>query len=120
MTLKRQMFWNQKKKGVEMSDSLHQRLLDATGIKTANCESCKHIQYESDGDYCERNWMECRKRPSNHNLTSFPFKKSMKCWEPSFWESKFADSFDEEEVKVEDAIEEFEAAVKKEERSGNE
>ena len=64
-------------------------LKKVTGIKRANCSTCKHLKHESDGDFGEFKWVECSKFHNYSNLKSFPFKKEMSCWEPGFWSSKF-------------------------------
>lgn len=94
------------------SDRLVLSLRDAAGIQVANCSNCEHCRHQSDGDYGEISWHECAKVERYQWLKSFPFKKMMSCWEPSFWHSKFADSIDPEEgTEYEDAIREFNAAM---------
>jgi len=70
---------------------MHEEMKEAVGIDVANCETCIHRQNCSDGDYGEYKWFECGKNGQRHYsyLNTFPFKKEMKCWEPSFWSSKF-------------------------------
>lgn len=66
-------------------------LKELLGIPEANCRSCCHMTYESEGDYGEYTWNECSKKPAMSHLRSFPFRKDMKCWEPCYWSSKFVD-----------------------------
>ena len=61
------------------------------GIKTANCETCTYLGSDGDGPEYNGNWPVCNKIDRMGYLKSFPFKKEMKCWEPEFWHSKFAE-----------------------------
>ncbi len=63
----------------------------ALGIEKANCISCCHIGSEGDGPEYNGNWYVCTKIDKYSYLKSFPFKKTMKCWFPDFWHSKFTD-----------------------------
>lgn len=71
---------------------MHEHLKKATGIATANCETCAYLTTDGDGNYPEKEitWLICGKIPRMGNLKSFPFKKEMECWHPEFWQSKFA------------------------------
>ena len=72
---------------------MHDEIKMATGIETANCDTCLHIGSEDDGNYPEYSVSlpVCRKHEHYSNLKSFPFKTEQKCWEPNFWHSKFPD-----------------------------
>jgi len=66
------------------------RIKRATGIECANCSTCLHLGTDGDGPEYNGNWPICSKTERYSYLRSFPFKKEMKCWEPNFWYSKFA------------------------------
>ena len=68
---------------------MHEKLKKKMGIECANCKSCIHLGTEGDGYEYNGTWEICTQFDSYCNLTSFPFKKDMKCWEPLFWVSKF-------------------------------
>lgn len=66
----------------------------------ANCSTCAAFRHESDGEYGEifcGYYCDNEDRPGNERLTnlkSFPFKKEQRCWQPDFWQTKFADEID--------------------------
>jgi hypothetical protein len=72
----------------------HAAVKAATGIEVANCQTCHYLGSESDGAEYSTGWPSCGKVDRYQWLKSFPFKKEMRCWEPSFWHSKFAEHFD--------------------------
>jgi hypothetical protein len=85
----------------------------ATGIECANCSTCCYLGSESDGGEPEysTSWPVCRKFPQYEYLKSFPFRKEMRCWEPEFWVSKFAEEIRTgEDAEVLSKIGEFAAA----------
>jgi len=69
-----------------------QRVQAAVGIKCACCETCRHLSSDNDGAEPESSvsWPTCGKVERYQYLKSFPFKKTMPCWQPDFWASKFA------------------------------
>ena len=94
---------------------MHEYLKEKTGIKTANCETCMYRDSDGDGNYPEMEitWPICEKIPRMGNLRSFPFKKEMKCWEPEFWFSKFAERIKTgTDKEVKSAIDAFCEAIK--------
>ena len=70
---------------------MHEAIKQATGIETANCETCHFLGGDGDGYEYNGTWPVCcnLKRKGVDNLTSFPFKTEQKCWVPEFWQSKF-------------------------------
>ncbi len=88
----------------------------AAGIQDASCRTCARLGADDDGNYPEYcvSWHICTKPGRSHvtNLKSFPFKTDQKCWEPEFWQSKYADMIktgeDEEILRL---IGEFRASV---------
>jgi hypothetical protein len=79
---------------------MHERVKSATGIAVANCKSCAFLGSDGDGGEPEYavDWPVCDKVARYQNLRSFPFKKEMPCWEPNFWESKFADEMTQDDL----------------------
>lgn len=81
-----------------------QRLKEAAGVTTANCESCCHLGSEGDGPEYNGSWPVCDKIERYGFLKSFPFKKEMPCWYPEFWASKFSEEIrtgsDEEHERI--------------------
>jgi hypothetical protein len=85
---------------------MHEELKEKLGIKNANCSTCSCIDDVGDGPEYNGSWLVCSKIARMGNLKSFPFKKDMKCWQPSFWHSKFTDFLDgtgESEVRATNA-----------------
>ena len=72
---------------------MHESMKSIMGINKANCETCSHLGTEDDGNWPEYaiSWSVCRKFPKFEHLKPFPFKKERPCWEPEFWQSKFAE-----------------------------
>ncbi|MEM7697208.1 MAG: hypothetical protein AAF236_02250 [Verrucomicrobiota bacterium] len=87
--------------------------MEASGIENAECLNCQSCHYVSDGDYGEHRWHECSEVERYQYLKSFPFKKTMDCWRPDFFASKFAaEDFDPEEgTQYEDRVRLFNNAV---------
>ena len=86
----------------------------ATGIECANCSTCRHKGTDGDGYEYNGEWDICEhpdKRIQQYsNLKTFPFKKDMKCWEPNFWHSKFADRI-KEELDIQEFCDDFHHTV---------
>ena len=60
-----------------------------------SCRNCAELDDVSDGiEYGAYPIYVCAENPSYENLTSFPFKKPMKCFHPSFWHTVFAEQID--------------------------
>jgi len=72
---------------------MHDKIKKATGVNIANCGTCVYNGNEDDGNYPEYaiSWPFCNKFERYQYLKPFPFKTEQKCWEPSFWASKFTD-----------------------------
>jgi hypothetical protein len=91
---------------------MHEGIKEKTGIEKANCSTCELIGSNDDGNFPEFvvSWPCCDRFEQYQHLKSFPFKKEMKCWQPSFWHSKFADMIktgtDEEMNAAADAFQE--------------
>ena len=90
-----------------------EKLKEATGIETANCETCIFLGYDDNGDDLAGvvEWPICDADCRLENLKSFPFKKEMLCWGPNFWASKFVDMIDGIDESVDKAFLEFREAV---------
>ncbi len=75
-------------------DKVIEQVRAAVGIACANCQSCRHLSSDNDGGEPESSvsWSVCSKFERYQYLKSFPFKKTMPCWQPDFWASKFANA----------------------------
>lgn len=91
---------------------MHREMLAAMGIDAANCSSCAYLGSEDDGGEPEYSisWPTCNKVERYQHLTSFPFKKEMKCWRPEFWHSKFADMVNGSDESMSAAVKAYRAA----------
>ena len=71
---------------------MHEAIKQATGIETANCETCHFLGDGGDGLEYNSSFPICEnpKRKGADNLITFPFKAEQKCWSPHFWCSKFS------------------------------
>jgi len=67
-------------------------LEDRLGMR-ACCDTCIHFGSDGPGESPGSDWPVCDnpERAGIDNLTTFPFKKALRCWEPSFWSSCFVD-----------------------------
>lgn len=84
----------------------------AAGIECANCQTCQNLGSEGDGYEYNGTWPVCDKIERMGYLKSFPFKKEMpKCWEPSFWSSKFADEITGDDAASELVFEKWREAM---------
>lgn len=65
---------------------------EAVGIDKANCASCACLGTEDDGNFPEHaiSWPVCHEFERYQYLKPFPFNTEQKCWQPEFWQSKFA------------------------------
>jgi hypothetical protein len=71
-----------------------QDLKKELGVDQSNCKTCRHLKGESDDEYGSNFYYYCSKRESFSWLKSFPFKKDMDCWEPTFWATKLGEDVD--------------------------
>lgn len=94
---------------------MHLIIKQATGIETANCQSCCYLGGTCDGGEPEFSvsWPTCHKFERYQYLKPFPFKTEQKCWEPDFWHSKFADLIDGSDNSIDKAHDAFITAIKK-------
>lgn len=70
---------------------------------------CYHEEWEGEGGGYLTTVM-CAKHESYGNLSSFPFKKTMPCFQLDFWCSKYADLVDGTEASEDRAFAEYRAA----------
>lgn len=90
---------------------MHEAMKATMGIACASCQTCCHLG--SDGDWeSGHTFSTCEHMPGRDNLRSFPFKKEQPCWEPNFWETKFADMVKGDDASNDAASDAFHAAGK--------
>ena len=91
---------------------MNEKIKTATGIDVANCSTCSWLGSDGDGDEYNGTWPVCNKTERMSNLSSFPFKKEMKCWEPEFWASKFSNMVRDDDRSLDAALDAFRDAIK--------